>query len=134
MDDLVQITGCSQKASYQGDAFPVVVTEKALSKMAELLHGEPELKDSFVRILVKGGGCSGYYHELDFDDKKRQDDLTKQEETSAGDVELVMDRKSANLLIGVTLDYVDSKFQQGFKFLGGDKIGRRCGCGESFSI
>ena len=46
----------------------ITVTDKAKEKIGELLKQEGRTSQHNVRVSVKGGGCSGLMHDLDFDD------------------------------------------------------------------
>ena len=45
----------------------VTVTQKAASKIRELLAEEQATEVSVLRIAVQGGGCSGFQYALGFD-------------------------------------------------------------------
>ena len=55
-------------------------------------------KGSFFRIAIKGGGCSGFQYDFSFDDKQDEDDLKHEN--------ILIDKKSAELLKGSEIDYV----------------------------
>ena len=56
------------------------------------------------------------------------DDLSE----SYGDVKLVCDPSSAQMLVGATLDYTETIQETGFK-INNPNAQRTCGCGSSFS-
>jgi iron-sulfur cluster assembly protein/iron-sulfur cluster insertion protein len=63
-----------------------------------------------------------------FDTDVAADDLTEE----FGDVRVVVDPSSAQLLSGATLDYKDGLDQSGFAITN-PNAQRTCGCGQSFS-
>ena len=68
----------------------VTVTDKALSHIKTDLQTADE---NYVRLSVKGGGCSGLMYDVKFDSKQESDlEIVKE------DVVFVMDRKSSCLL------------------------------------
>lgn len=85
--------------------------------------------ESYLRIIVTGGGCSGLQYLLDFTDAP--DEEADQTFEQHG-VKVAIDYFSAAHLIGTTVDYIDGLGGTGFKF---DNPGatRKCGCGQSFS-
>jgi iron-sulfur cluster assembly accessory protein len=109
------------------DQHPIALTEGAASKVAELLsqEGNAELA---LRIAVRPGGCSGYSYEMFFDSEIAGDDVL----STFGDVRVVVDPASAQLLVGATLDYRDGLQGAGFS-INNPNAQRTCGCGQSFS-
>jgi iron-sulfur cluster assembly protein/iron-sulfur cluster insertion protein len=105
----------------------ITLTETAATKVKELLdaEGEPELA---LRVAVRPGGCSGFSYEMFFDGEVAGDD----EQATFGDVRVVVDPQSAQLLTGATLDYKDGLQQAGFAITN-PNASRTCGCGQSFS-
>lgn len=86
-------------------------------------------QDYFVRVSVKGGGCSGLSYDLDFDNEMKESD----QEFVAGDVKIVCDLKSYLYLAGTELDFTDGLNGKGFNFIN-PNAKRTCGCGESFAV
>jgi iron-sulfur cluster assembly accessory protein len=105
----------------------ISLTEGAAQKVGELLtmEGNPELA---LRIAVRPGGCSGYSYEMFFDSEIAHDDI----EAGYGQVRVVVDQASAQLLKGATLEYKDGLQGAGFS-IDNPNAQRSCGCGQSFS-
>jgi iron-sulfur cluster assembly protein/iron-sulfur cluster insertion protein len=105
----------------------ITLTDTAAAKVKELLdaEGEPALA---LRVAVRPGGCSGFSYEMFFDGDVAGDD----EQATFGDVRVVVDPQSAQLLTGATLDYKDGLQQAGFAITN-PNASRTCGCGQSFS-
>ena len=82
-------------------------------------------KGSFFRIAIKGGGCSGFQYDFSFDSKKNEDDLKHEN--------ILIDKKSANLLEGSEVDYVEDLIGNSFK-INNPQSKSSCGCGVSFSL
>jgi iron-sulfur cluster assembly protein len=106
----------------------ITVTESAKEQALKLMK-EENLTNPFIRVGVKGGGCSGLSYDLSFDDKLNEGD---QEFEDKG-VKIVCDRKSFLYLLGTELDYSGGLNGKGFTF-NNPNASRTCGCGESFSI
>ncbi len=85
--------------------------------------------DYFVRVSVKGGGCSGLSYDLDFDNEHKDSD----QEFVNGDVKIICDLKSYLYLAGTELDFTDGLNGKGFNFIN-PNAKRTCGCGESFAV
>jgi iron-sulfur cluster assembly protein len=105
----------------------VILTEKA-SKQVKKLMEEQKLDQVFLRMGVKGGGCSGLSYSLEFDTEKGKHDKTFE----IDGVPVVVDAKSYLYLNGTTLDYVTEGLQGGFTFVN-PQAKSSCGCGTSFS-
>ncbi len=108
-------------------AFPIIVTDRAIAQLRRLLErdGRPE---AFLRVGVKGGGCSGFEYVTRIDTQLKQIDL---EQTFEG-VRVVCDAKSAVFLRGATFDYTGNLIGGGFKFEN-PNVAKSCGCGTSFT-
>lgn len=105
----------------------ITLTDSATVKVKELISAEDEQGLS-LRVAVRPGGCSGFSYEMFFDSEIADDDLTKK----YGDVQLICDPSSAQMLTGATLDYTDSIQETGFK-IENPNAQSTCGCGSSFS-
>ncbi|MEO5838686.1 MAG: iron-sulfur cluster insertion protein ErpA [Acidimicrobiales bacterium] len=105
----------------------ITITDVAANKVSELIKQEGD--DALaLRVAVRPGGCSGFSYEMFFDTDVAADDIT----TSYGDVRVVVDPSSAQLLDGATLDYKDGLQGAGFS-INNPNAQRTCGCGQSFS-
>ena len=105
----------------------ITLTDNAATKVKQLIEAEGE-DDLALRVAVRPGGCSGFAYEMFFDSDVAADDIT----TAYGDVKVVVDPSSAQLLTGATLDYTDGLEQSGFAITN-PTAERTCGCGQSFS-
>ena len=105
----------------------ITLTDTAADKVKDLIEAEGE-PDLALRVAVRPGGCSGFSYEMFFDTDVAPDDIT----TSYGDVRVVVDPSSAQLLTGATLDYKDGLQSAGFS-INNPNAQRTCGCGQSFS-
>ena len=85
---------------------------------------------AFLRLGVRGGGCSGLSYVIDTEDEPDTEfDLTYEQDG----VKIVVDRKSALFLRGSTLDYnIRNLMEGGFVFDNPQAV-RSCGCGTSFT-
>lgn len=116
--------------------FPIEFTQLALKTALEARLSDPTLTDkAFLRVSVRGGGCSGFLQELAFDDKlDEDDDIIKEFSVNDKTLSIVVDSFSAMYLKGTTIDYIKTDFSEGFKFIGGESVKNTCGCGKSFSV
>jgi iron-sulfur cluster assembly protein len=108
----------------------ITVTERALQAIRDCIAAENKaVGDAFLRVAVKGGGCSGLMYNLTVDDTMSESDTIIQN----GDVRIAVDRKSKLFLLGLTLDYTTGLNGKGFVFSNPNAKGT-CGCGESFTV
>lgn len=105
----------------------VTVTEKAASKIKELLSQEAEEEVAVLRIAVQGGGCSGFQYALGFDRGPQDGD----NEIEMHGVRVVIDPFSAPYLTGSEIDFVDALMGAGFA-INNPNVTAACGCGSSF--
>ena len=106
----------------------VTVSETAAKKLKSLIE-ESGFKTSFVRVAVKGGGCSGLSYDLSFDTEQQPNDTLAED----NDVKILVDNKSLLYLVGTELQFSGGLNGKGFQFVN-PNASRTCGCGESFSL
>jgi iron-sulfur cluster assembly protein len=105
------------------------VSEEAKAKIEEIMQEKGLDQDFFVRVTVKGGGCSDLTYDMDFDN---QMDTEDQEFEDKG-IKLVTDLKSFLYVCNTTLDFSSGLNGKGFYF-NNPNAERTCACGESFSV
>ena len=103
------------------------MTPVAANRVKELMATQ-KVENAFLRMGVRGGGCSGMTYDLQFDNELRKHD--KQFEVDG--VKVVVDVKSYLYLNGTTLDYVKQGLTGGFTFVN-PNAKSSCGCGTSFT-
>jgi iron-sulfur cluster assembly protein len=106
----------------------IKVTDNARNE-AQRLMDQDNKPGSFIRVGVKGGGCSGLMYQLDFDNEMKEDDKAFEH----NGVKVVVDKKSYLYLVGTELDFHGGLNGKGFVFVN-PNADRTCGCGESFSL
>jgi len=108
----------------------IQVTDIAKKKVSEMMLDDGfDVKNDFVRVGVKSGGCSGLSYDLKFDDVQNESDKIFEH----NEVKIIVDKKSFLYLVGTTLDYSGCLNGTGFVFKN-PNANRTCGCGESFSL
>ena len=107
---------------------PIQLTERAVSKVKELISGEGN-PDLHLRVFVTGGGCSGFQYGFSFDDEHQDDDT----EVVKDGVTVVIDGMSYQYLVGATVDYAESLTGSQF-VVENPNSSSTCGCGASFSL
>ncbi|MBL4587358.1 MAG: iron-sulfur cluster assembly accessory protein [Flavobacteriales bacterium] len=108
----------------------ITVSENAKTQAKNLMVEEGKNPiEAFIRVGVKGGGCSGLSYDLSFDTDLKDDDKVFED----NGMKVVVDKKSFLYLIGTELDYSGGLNGKGFVF-NNPNASRTCGCGESFSV
>ncbi len=107
----------------------ITVSENAKEHALRLMKEENRPADSFIRVGVEGGGCSGLSYKLEFDNQLREGDQAFEDKG----IKVVVDRKSFLYLVGTELEYTGGLNGKGFVF-NNPNASRTCGCGESFSV
>ena len=105
----------------------VSLTQSAADRVATIATklGKPAI----LRLAVDGGGCSGFQYRFGLADMVKSDDIV----TAHGDVRLVVDPMSLDLIEGSAVDYVESLGGAAFKVTN-PNAASGCGCGSSFSV
>ena len=104
------------------------ISDSARARLIQLIEKAGN-NNSFVRVGVESGGCSGLSYKLDFDSSKHDDD----ELIEDNKIKLLINKKSFLYLVGTTLEFSDGLNGKGFVF-NNPNASRTCGCGESFSL
>lgn len=107
----------------------IKVSDDAKTEVERLMNENKVAQDAFIRVGVKGGGCSGLSYQLDFDSTLTDNDKLFEDKG----VKIVCDKKSFLYLVGTELDFSGGLNGKGFVFKNPNAT-RTCGCGESFSI
>ena len=105
----------------------VTVTERAASRIAEILKSEPG--QAMLRVSVEGGGCSGFQYKFDVERAQAEDDIV----IARNDATVLIDPVSLGFLAGSEIDFVDDLIGASFK-VHNPQAKASCGCGTSFTI
>lgn len=104
------------------------VTERAAEEVKKILDDQELSPETYMRLGVKGGGCSGLSYTIGFADKPSEGDHVHEEHG----VRIVIDPKSAMFIQGIEVGFQSSIMGRGFTFEN-PNAERSCGCGSSFS-
>ncbi len=105
----------------------VQLTPRAAERVRTLLL-DKGLEDGWLRLGVKGGGCSGFSYVLDLVPTPTESD----KQFEAHGTRVCVDRKSYLHVNGTTVDWSDDLVKTGFVF--DNPVARKtCSCGDSFT-
>jgi iron-sulfur cluster assembly protein len=105
----------------------VIITPRAAQQIRKIKVDESIPDDQFLRVGVKGGGCSGMSYVLGFDHKTDFDTLLDRE-----GIQVIVDKRHLIYLGGTVVDFRDGLDARGFTFEN-PRAATTCGCGSSFS-
>jgi iron-sulfur cluster assembly accessory protein len=103
----------------------VTLTDKAASKVKELLDGQAETAAG-LRVAVRGGGCSGFQYALAFDEERDGDEVFEHQQ-----IRVLIDAQSLPFVDGSEVDYIEGLQGAGFA-VNNPQVVAACGCGQSF--
>ena len=107
---------------------PVSFTEGALNELLRL-QGEKPSDKPFLRVGVKGGGCSGLTYVLEYDANTDKD----KHYTLDNGVEMIMEGAHELYLTDLEIDFQGGLNSRGFTFTN-PNASESCGCGTSFAV
>jgi iron-sulfur cluster assembly accessory protein len=106
----------------------VVLTDRAARRIGKILAKQGQ--GTVLRIVVAGGGCSGFQYEYKLGkDSPAADDLV----LTKGDATVLIDSLSLEFMGGAEIDYVDDLIGQSFEIRNPNAVAS-CGCGTSFAL
>ena len=97
-------------------------TEEASKQITKIISEQG--KNSYFRISVQGGGCSGFKYNFSFDEKIETDDIVFNK--------TIIDKNSLEIISGSVVNYKKEMIGSSFT-IENPKATSSCGCGLSFS-
>ena len=107
---------------------PVTFTNSATTEIKRLMNEKEFDSSQFLRVGVKGGGCSGMTYVLGFDKK-----LDTDEEFEIDGVLCIMNPAHGIYLTGMEINWEGGLNSRGFTF-NNPNASKTCGCGTSFAV
>jgi iron-sulfur cluster insertion protein len=98
-------------------------TEEANKQIIKIIS--EQRVNSYFRISVQGGGCSGFKYNFSFDEKIEKDDIIFNK--------TIIDKSSLEIINGSVVDYKKEMIGSSF-VIENPKATSECGCGLSFSV
>ncbi|MGN6530371.1 MAG: HesB/IscA family protein [Ginsengibacter sp.] len=106
---------------------PVTFTKNAINEIKNLLNDEAN-SEKYLRIGVKGGGCSGMSYLLGFENKTEKDELYEIEGMMC-----IINPAHLIYLHGMEINWEGGLNARGFTFKN-PNANTTCGCGSSFGV
>lgn len=107
---------------------PIKLTAGAVQELTRIRQEDGFDQSQYLRIGVKGGGCSGLTYVLGFDAKMEDDEVYE----IAG-IPVVMKKAHGLYLMGMEVDFQNGLNARGFTF-SNPNASSSCGCGTSFAV
>ena len=107
---------------------PVTLTDGATTEIKRLMGQESFDKKRFLRVGVKGGGCSGMSYILDFEEKTGKDEYFE-----IDGIPCIIDPAQSIYLVDMEIDFEGGLNSRGFTF-NNPNASTTCGCGSSFGV
>ena len=107
----------------------ITVSPNAKKYISNLLAEHHKDNETYLRVGVKGGGCSGLEYQLSFDTEQKEGDQLFEDKG----IKVLVDMKSLLYLYGTELDYSGGLNGKGL-FFNNPNASRTCSCGESFAV
>jgi iron-sulfur cluster assembly accessory protein len=107
---------------------PLQFSPQAVKEIRRLMDEQGFDSKNFLRIGVKGGGCSGLSYILGFDKRQEADQLFESNSLS-----FIMNPSHSIYLSGMLVHWEDGLNARGFSF-NNPNASKTCGCGTSFAV
>ena len=107
--------------------YNLTITNNAINHLEKIFADE---ENKVFRIIVFGGGCSGYQYKFDIDKKF---DEKKDFTIKTNGITVAIDKKSLEFINNGEVDFINSLTGQYFT-INNPNAKSSCGCGTSFSI
>ena len=107
----------------------ISLTEKAVAEVKRIITDQDLGPETFLRLGVSGGGCSGFSYVMTFDKEAKEGDQA----ADYDGLKVVLDAEAEPYVDNTVLDFNDDVTKRGFVFNNPNASGT-CGCGSSFSV
>ncbi|MCV9886862.1 HesB/IscA family protein [Metabacillus halosaccharovorans] len=104
----------------------VKITEAAAYQIKDMMK-EHEEENAYLRVGVKGGGCSGLSYGMGFEHEISEEDQVLEQHGMT----VLIKKEDAPILKGTIIDFKQSMMGGGFTIDNPNAIAS-CGCGSSF--
>ena len=106
------------------------IARKEVNTIIKNKKDELDNEQTYLRVGVKGGGCSGFSYILDLTGNLKDNDQIVSEQDG---IKVICDPKSLLYIDGTEIDFRDEVMGRGFVFENPNATAS-CGCGSSFAV
>lgn len=126
-NDPFSLETCDKNISDIIEGEGLIISENAKLKLADIIR---DRKGKWaLRVVVEGGGCSGFIVKFVLEDQFNEEDIFFGEENSL----FVVDYEALSIIPKAHIDYHTSLAGSFFRLDVPDAVAK-CGCGESFAL
>ena len=112
----------------ESPAVSIALSERAARRIEHLLSLD-ENRGLTLRVIVTGGGCSGFQYGFSFDDERNEDDIAIERDGAI----VLIDEVSFEYLAGAEIDFKEELVGSYFS-INNPNATSICGCGTSFAL
>lgn len=124
------------KAGEVKEEFNLVIADSVIMRV-KFLNLKDKARYSVLKILVEGGGCSGFSYLFDVvSEAQMAEDLDTLEDAlvfERNGVKVLSDEMTMELINGSTIEYVEEMIRSAFEITDNPMADSGCSCGVSFS-
>ena len=110
-----------------GEVKQIIHLSEAAAIQVKTMQQHNEEEGTYLRIAVKGGGCSGLSYGMAFDEANEEKDYFDEQHG----IQIIVDKQDAPIIKGTVIDFKQSLMGGGFTIDNPNAIAS-CGCGSSF--
>ena len=120
----------SSSSSSSSSSTELKLSDSCIRRLQTILRTPTEK----LRVLVEGGGCSGFQYKFSIENESKTIDSSQDQIIERDGVRVVIDKDSLELLKGSTIDYQEELIKSSFRIVNNPNAEQGCSCGTSFSI
>ena len=106
----------------------ILLADSCVKQLNKITSGS----GGYLRVMVEGGGCSGFQYKFELE----QDNINESEDKvfEREGAKIVIDETSLDYLKGSTIEYHTELIRSAFRIAENPQADQGCSCGASFSI
>ncbi|XP_064622771.1 iron-sulfur cluster assembly 2 homolog, mitochondrial-like [Lineus longissimus] len=104
----------------------LTVTDRCAERLKKVSNSEKP----YLRLMVEGGGCSGFQYKFDLDATIQEDDRVFEKNGA----KVLVDEDSFEMVKGSTIDFEEELIRSAFQVVNNPHAEEGCSCGVSFSL